>query len=318
MHALTALHVLAQASSITLIKYHRHQVSPSAATRPLPCAPYEPSSGMPNLLKCVRTMKALVSTMLARVRTMLALEQLSPMRAQATTTPLRFSCASLGLHLPLLPYLCCYTSILHLMTVLALGITAPSLWASLSLRLALASALSLRRSTLPTKSLGILSRRPYAASNEHNTHLETRNGIVKTPVDLALLQVLVVGLAALLPLGFAVMQRREAQLGGNVVLERFLLAHETHPRTELRQKLTPRRCQLHTSATAKSALSAPSTNKSTRKNALLCAPEDMPGERGLWARSTHKRLANPGQISHARSYQRRPIPASEQLPFGAM
>lgn len=90
------------------------------------------------------------------------------------------------------------------------------------------------------------------------------------PVDLALLQVLVVGLAALLPLGFAVMQRREAQLGRNIVLERLLLAHETHPHNELRQTLAPRRCQLHTSA--KSALNARCTNKSTRKNALLYAP----------------------------------------------
>lgn len=58
-------------------------------------------------------------------------------------------------------------------------------------------------------------------------------------------------------------------------------SHTRHnPRTEQRQTLAPRRCQLHTSATAKSALSAQCTNKSTRKNALLYAPEDMPGERG--------------------------------------
>ena len=126
------------------IKYHPSSIKCHPllfAARPLPCAPYEPSSGMPNLLKCASTLRALVSTMLARVRTMLALEQLSPMRAQVTRqlgNQLRFSCASLGLHLPLLPYPCPYTSILHLMTVLALGIIAPSLWASLSQRSALA------------------------------------------------------------------------------------------------------------------------------------------------------------------------------------
>ena len=130
----------------TGIKYHPHQVS-QASSFTLSCSKTTSLCSLRAILwnaepaQVRKDNESPCKNYARSCKTMLALEQLSPMRAQVTRqlgNQLRFSCASLGLHLPLLPYPCPYTSILHLRTVLALGIIAPSLWASLSQRSALA------------------------------------------------------------------------------------------------------------------------------------------------------------------------------------